>query len=345
MNSKTVRTLGLAALGVIAAVAIACGGSSNDGGFDDSASTAGSSGAAGGPVDSDGSFGREIDVFLGEKGNAGTTSESAPEEPQSSADSAAGGGALAPSGAPAPALQTVDRKIIQTASLQLQVEEVGVGFEEVGRIATAAGGFVASSSFSYSDGGDDEDSRRQVASVTIRVPAEVYANVLSQLRGLAETVDYEESQAADITEEFTDLQSRLRNLEATETQLLQLLGRAETITDILTVQDRLNIVRGEIEYVQGRLNLINDLTDLATITVHLRPVDGAVPSPDGGSDVNLGETISEAWDDSLAFLGSIAEGVLTVVVFAWWVPVVGVPAGAIAWAASRRGAHAAGAVD
>jgi len=347
MNSRTVRSFGLVALGVIAAVAIACGGSSNDGGFDDGASTAGGfGGAEGAPVDSDGSFGRGLDAFNGEKGAAGATS--AAEEPprQSSADSASGGGALAPSGAPAPALQTVDRKIIQTASLQLQVEEVSVGFEEVGRIATAAGGFVASSSFSYRDGGDDEDlKQRQVASVTIRVPAVVYANVLSQLRGLAETVDYEESQASDITEEFTDLQSRLRNLEATETQLLQLLGRAETITDILTVQDRLNIVRGEIEYVQGRLNLINDLTDLATITVHLRPVDGAVPSPDGGSDVNLGETISEAWDDSLAFLGSIAEGVLTVVVFAWWVPVVGVPAGVIAWAASRRGAHAAGAVD
>jgi hypothetical protein len=343
--NKTVRNFGLMALGLVAAVAIACGGSGEESATD--AFGGGSTGVAQGgddAVDSDGSSGRDLNVLLGEKGEA----LGAPEEAQAPpvADSAAGGGALAPSGAPAAAQQSLDRKIIQTASLQLQVEEVGVGFEEVGRIATAAGGFVASSSFSYRDGDDEDLKLRQVASVTIRVPAETYQNVLGQLRGLADTVDYEESNAADVTEEYTDLQSRLRNLEATETQLLQLLGRAETISDILTVQDRLNQVQGDIEYVKGRLQLIGDLTDLATVTVHLRPVDGALVSNGDGGDVNLGETISEAWDDSLAFLGNIAEGVLTVVVFAWWVPVIGVPAGAIAWATTRgRGPSAPSTVD
>ena len=332
MNNKTVRTLGLAALGLIAAVAIACGASSNErdgGGF----STGGFGG--GEAVGGDDSLGRDLDVLLTEKGVA--------VEPQQAVADSATSGAAAPAGSPAGALRSLDRKIIQTASLQLQVEAVGAGFEEVGRIATATGGFVASSSFSYRDGDDDRE-QRQVASLTIRVPAEVYPNVLSQLRGLAETVDFEESNASDVTEEFTDLQSRLRNLEATETQLLRLLGRAETISDILIVQDRLNNVQGEIEFVKGRLQLIGDLTDLATISVHLRPVDGALVAPDGGG-VNLSETIAEAWDDSLAFLGSIAEGVLTVVVFAWWVPVIGVPAAAIAWGASRRGPRAASAVD
>ncbi len=152
-------------------------------------------------------------------------------------------------------------------------------------------------------------------------------------------MDFEQSNASDVTEEFTDLQSRLRNLEATETQLLRLLERAETISDILTVQDRLNAVQNDIEFVKGRLQLIDDLTDLATITVHLRPVEGAPPPADDGNGVNLGQTISEAWDDSLAFLGNIAEGVLTVVVFAWWVPLVGVPAAAVAWGATRNRPH------
>jgi hypothetical protein len=341
MNSKTVRILGFAAAGVIAAVAIACGGS--DGGDDGTSSTGGFGGVTqGAPVDGDESF--DSDVLLGEKGAAASNAGVPEEAPRASADSVASGGGLAPGAEPATAGQTLDRKIIQTASLQLQVEEVGAGFEEVGRIATAAGGFVSSSSFSYRDGeGDLKD--RQVASVTIRVPAETYPNVLSQLRGLAETVEYEESNSTDVTGEYTDLESRLRNLEATETQLLQLLARAETITDILTVQDRLNVVRGDIEYVKGRLQLIGDLTDLATVTVHLRPVAGATPPSDDGNGVDLGQTISEAWDDSLAFLGNIAEGVLTVVVFAWWVPVIGIPAGAIAWAATRGRHTATSAVD
>ena len=139
----------------------------------------------------------------------------------------------------------------------------------------------------------------------------------------------------------TDLQSRLRNLEATRDQLLNLLGRAQTVTDILTVQDRLNNVTGEIEQVKGRMQLLDNLTSMATVTVHLRPVAAPVKVDDGG--VNLGETISEAWDDSLAFLGGIAEDVLTVLVFAWWVPVLAVPAAAVAWGVTRgrpRGAVA-----
>jgi Domain of unknown function (DUF4349) len=346
MNSKTVRNLGLVAVGVIAAVAIACGGGTS---HDNTASSTGdgfgvNSGATDGGQ-------RDLSVLLGEKGAV----EAAPPiagqapAPADSTTSNAGSGALAPGGSPsdpAGSLQGIDRKIVQTASLQLQVDEVGAGFEEVGRIATAAGGFVASSSFSYNDAPDgSKDKRDQTASVTIRVPAENYQSVLSQIRGLAKTVDYEESQSADVTQEYTDLNSRLRNLQATETQLLTLLGQAHTISDILTVQDRLNSVQGDIEYVKGRLQLIGDLTDLATVTVHLRPVAGAVPPVDNGNGVNLGRTISQAWDDSLAFLGSIAEGVLTVVVFGWWVPVIGIPAGAIAWAATRRGPRGTAVVD
>jgi Domain of unknown function (DUF4349) len=356
MNGKTVRNLGLVAVAVIAAVAIACGGGTS---HDSSTASTGDS-FGGEAATTDGAPQRDLSVLLGEKGAVEAPSIGQAPAPQSAdgttsnAGSNAGGGTLAPGGSPsdpAGSLQGIDRKIVQTASLQMQVDEVGVGFEEVGRIATAAGGFVASSSFSYIDNSgidsqNNNDKRSQTASVTIRVPAENYQSVLSQLRGLAKAVDSEESQSADVTGEYTDLNSRLRNLEATQTQLLTLLGQAHSITDILTVQDRLNSVQGDIEYVKGRLQLIGDLTDLATVTVHLRPVAGALPPVDNGNGVNLGRTISQAWDDSLTFLGNIAEGVLTVVVFGWWVPLIAVPAGAIAWAATRRGPNGhASAVD
>jgi hypothetical protein len=319
-----VRNLGIGVLGVIAAVAIACSGSAND-----TASTRDVFGEdAVADVDDGGLATLNIDA--GDKASAPR-----PAEAESRAAGGAGSAGQGPAGAP-PVLQTsIERKIVQTASMQLQVEAVGAGFEEVGRIATAAGGFVASSKFSYKG-------EQQIASVTIRVPSSSYQSVLGQLRGLAEKVDAEDSNASDVTEEYTDLESRLRNLQATHDQLLALLGRAQTVTDILTVQDRLNAVTGQIEQVKGRMQLLDNLTDLSTVTVHLRPV--AAPVKDSGG-VNLGETISEAWDDSLAFLGGIAEDVLTVVVFAWWVPVLGVPAALVAWTASRGRPRAPGVVD
>jgi hypothetical protein len=268
----------------------------------------------------------------------------APEAIKSGATSSAGSAgstAQAPAAGPgSDALaSTADRKIVQTATMSLQVKDVGGGFEEVGRIATGAGGFVASSSFSYK--GDT-----QIASVTIRVPASAYQSVLGDLRALGEKVDSESSEANDVTEEYTDLSSRQRNLEATETQLLTLLAKANSISDILTVQDRLNDVRGQIEQIKGRIQMLDNLSDLATITLHLRPVVAPVENhTDHGHNVDLGHAVSEGWNNSIDFLGGIAEGVVKVVVFAWWIPLVGIPAWLVVWALTRHGPRTLGSVD
>ena len=245
----------------------------------------------------------------------GGSQESIPGLPPDAAESSSDSGLA--NGGVGQLVANSDRKIIQTASLDLEVEKVGQSFEEVGRIATSVGGFVSSSNFSFQ--GDN-----QFASMTIRVPATRYQNVLSQLRGLGIKVVSESSQANDVTEEFSDLNASLRNLEATESQLLLLLGRTENISEVLQVQDRLNSVRGAIEQVQGRIQLINGLSELATISVHLSPIL-VVATTDRTSGTDLGSEIGEAWDSSIEFLTDVAAGFLRVVVFAWWVPIVGVP--------------------
>jgi len=233
-------------------------------------------------------------------------------------DEASGGSAEGHPGEPSGPLTSLDdRKIVQTASLRLQVKEVGASFEEAGRIATAAGGFVASSSFAY-------QGEQQIASMTIRVPATRYQEVLGQLRALGVKVDAESSNASDVTEEYSDLSARLRNLEAAEAQLLALLSRAATIGEVLQVQDRLNGVRGEIEQVKGRMALLDKLSDLATITAHLRPE--VVVAKVDARGTKLGDAVSEAWDASIEFLGGVAAVVLTGVVFLWWLPLAGAPA-------------------
>jgi len=312
-DGKHFKNIGLAAIAVLAIGAAGYAAGGGTGGDADesggigvappaSRDVANSLGVGGdGAVRQDGDF----DDALSEEGEKGATATSAG----------------APGAGPAPVggslVSSVDRKIVSTASVQLQVDDVGGSFQEVGRIATSAGGFVASSTFSYQ--GED-----QLASVTIRVPSESYQGVLSRLRDLGVKVDSESSDASDVTEEYTDLGSRLRTLEATEMQLLTLLAKAETISDILTVQDRLNYTRSEIEVIKGRMQLLDDLTALATITVHLRPVVvGGGEEP--GEGVDLGAEVSEAWHESIEFLGEVAAGVITVVVFAWWVPLVGVP--------------------
>ena len=249
------------------------------------------------------------------------------------ADNAPGAAPAIPGAASAQSQQLpniLDRKIIQSTSVDIEVEEVGGSFQDIIRFAETAGGFVASSSFSNRD-------EEQIADVTIRVPANQYQSVLANIRGMG-TVTTESSDANDVTEEYTDLQARLRTLSATEQRYLELLGQANTINEILTVQDRLDVVRGQIEQVLGRINLLEHLTDLATITVHLRPPAAVVEAPaDDGGGVNPLESASAAWETSLDALRVVAAVALVIVVFSWWlVPPLAALALVARWLLGRR---------
>jgi hypothetical protein len=239
-----------------------------------------------------------------------------------------------------PLPQMLDRKIIRTARLELEVDNVSAAVTEVENVAVAAAGYVSASNVfidepSESDDGDDEPPRRtETATVTIRVPAEAYRSVVSQLRGVADEVKSESSEALEVTEEYTDLQARLRNQQATEAQLLELLTMAETIPDILTVQDRISLVRLEIEQVQGRINVLDSLTDLATITVQLSATVPPAEEPDDEQGW-VAKAWDAAWDGSqtaaevlgtvaivggvvLAWLAVPALVITIVIAIAWW---------------------------
>ena len=176
----------------------------------------------------------------------------------------------------------------------------------------------------------------QSASITIRVPADAYDNVLAQLDGVGK-FDSQSSMTSDVTEEFTDLEARLRNLEATEARYLELLQKATTIPDILTLQDRINAVRLEIERVQGRMNLLNDLTEMATIVVQLRPA-GAVEPPEPGWAQQAWEDAWQRSQDTMEAMGTVA--IVGGVVLAW----LAVPALALAlgWRLVRPRRHSSG---
>lgn len=301
------KWLMVVAIAAVMATASACAGSSPG--------KPASGGSAGGVTSSGGAVQPMKSAQLGTAANAG-----AADAPAASAET---GGTSAQDSGNAPLPSLLDRKIIMTATIDLNVQDVARGFEDVSNIATGAGGFVASSSFGHDNG-------RETASVTIRVPSDKYQNTLDRVRKLGDVRDTQSS-TNDVTEQYTDLQSRLRNLKATEDQYLTLLGRATNIGDILQVQDRLNGVQANIEQVQGRINLMNNQTDLATITVHLDlpPVSNAKPSTGAHGPL---EVAADAFQASLAVLRGIATVGLAVAAFSWWL----VPLALIGWLLGRR---------
>jgi len=220
--------------------------------------------------------------------------------------------AALPNAAPADSFDDgFDDRIIRTATLAVEVREglFDRAWGAVTDIAARLGGDVMSSN----RGGDDvvplgKDGRRDeplTGTITIRVPTSALDQALDDLRGLG-TVVSERSSSQDVTEEFVDLRSRLRNLRGEQNVLLALFDRANSIKDTLAVQRRLSDVQGQIEQVQGRLNFLEARTDFASITVNMAE-PGAAISPFVEPEPN--PSFAKAWDtavEGLVRIGSTA---------------------------------------
>ncbi|HLE76825.1 MAG TPA: DUF4349 domain-containing protein [bacterium] len=154
------------------------------------------------------------------------------------------------------------RKIVRTAELALDVDR----FDEVAarllQTAERAGGYVAESAYAE-DGGVPQ------GTFTLRVPAARFAAVTAEVEGLG-TVTHRRIGGQDVTEEFVDLQARIRNLERHEQRLLSFMDRATKVSDLLAIEEQLARVRGEIEQLTGRLRFLERSADLASIAVMVR---------------------------------------------------------------------------
>lgn len=267
-----------------------------------------------------GTSGVATDMVAPEEGSKATQAGA----PAPATSDAAGGG----TGTSLPTLDS-GRAIIRSGSVDLEVRSVTDAFEQVRTIATGAGGFVADSMFIGS--GDDHSAR-----LTLRVPADRFGEVVTQLRGLATEVRSIASSSRDVTGEASDLDATLKNLRAVETQYATLLTRAGSIGEVLQVQERLNAVRLQIDRTEARRALLQSQTELATLSVSL------VPEGTGVSKSGPLAAAAEAWQASLDTLERVATAALVVAVYSWWIVLVAVPLVILARRRWARTPHAEG---
>ncbi|MEE9247489.1 MAG: DUF4349 domain-containing protein [Dehalococcoidia bacterium] len=168
-------------------------------------------------------------------------------------------------------IEFADRKVVSTASLTVEVEDVQGAVAEVRAISESLGGFVEQLSVSG-------DAERQQATVTVRVPQAQFLTALEGIEALGK-LRSEDIGSEDVTERFIDLEARLKSSLREEQSLLSLLDRADSVTDVLTIERELSRVRSDIERFQGQLNFLEGRVALATITVFLHPPDSRAPIP------------------------------------------------------------------
>ena len=164
----------------------------------------------------------------------------------------------------------VERKIIRDATLTLEVNEPVKAAERITSIAESRGGFVVSSESRHESSGRGGKTY-EVFTVQIRVPAAQFDAALKDIRATAGEIKAEKVSGKDVTEEYIDLEARLRTQRALEAQLLNIMKSADEVSDAISVQRELTNVRTEIERIEGRKRFIESQSSLSTISVTLQP--------------------------------------------------------------------------
>lgn len=180
-----------------------------------------------------------------------------------------------PQATPAPDLVAAlpqDRMIVKNGEIDLLVESTDAAIDQVTQIATDNGGYVLSSQSSLTGAAKS-------ATVTIAIRSDQFETAMRRLRQIAIEVQRELSTGEDVTSEYVDLDSRLRNLEATRDRIKSFLDQAKTVDEALKINQQLADIEAEIEQVKGRMTYLSGRSAFSTITINIQQKIDATPTP------------------------------------------------------------------
>ena len=209
--------------------------------------------------------------------------------------------------APAKAASDSERKIIHTADLELETGNPEVAFKQVTQLVESKRGYVVTSE-SFVDGPTDQPERKMYV-LSVRVESKQFDTTLEAIRKLGTRVLRDRRTGQDVTEEYIDLQARLKSQQALEQQFLQIAKQARKVSEVLEVQRELAEVRTRIEQLEGRRRFLANQAELATINLTLRPPIQVLTQTDGWAD-----QIKRAINDGLQMLGALLLGLLRLAV-------------------------------
>ncbi len=206
-------------------------------------------------------------------------------------------------------MSSVDRKIVSSAYVQLEVQEYQSSFDAITQLAEKYQGYVAASDTYYDTGGNASGGH-----LTIKVDAKSFGQAIEDVKqiGTVASINYSTN---DITSYYYDVQGRIEQYELQESRLMEILAQAKTVSDMVTVEQELAKVRVELDSLKGQMQLYDQLTTLSTIDVDL-----VAPAPDTtslqpGVWDNIGSKIKAGFVAGFNYLLSWLAKMLVAIVF------------------------------
>ena len=198
---------------------------------------------------------------------------------------------------------SIDRKIIRQAELVVELDSPTEAQRRLAALAESEGGYVVTTE-SQSSGAPE--AAGLTVNIVIRVPASKFNVVIEGIQSLGGSIKQRRITGQDVTEEYIDLDARMRTQKALEAQFLEIMKTARKVSEALEVQTQIAAVRTEIERMEGRRRFLDSQTAFSTITVTLRPPVPLVTATGRGFfyDVKL------AFGESVDLVASILLGLL-----------------------------------
>lgn len=197
-----------------------------------------------------------------------------------------------------------ERKVIRSASLDIEVESFDKAFSNIETIITGIGFIQETNINTDRVYVDDEVNLVKSGTIVLRVDRTKFDAVLNKLRGVGEVYNYT-THGEDVTDQYYDVESRLRLLKLEQEKIEAYVAKLDDLDQIFKAESKLTEIRYQIESLTGKLNKLSSLVELSTITLYLyekRP--GRDPKP-----LTYGEKLLESLKNSLLevvdFLGDL----------------------------------------
>lgn len=218
-------------------------------------------------------------------------------------------------------VDTGQQLVVVTSSLHLIASDVDTAAETIASIAEANAGYVAQSTLKF-------DGNKKNFNIQIRVPADKFEAAFAQTKKLGSKVLAEDISRKDVTEEYVDLEARLRSLQATSDRVKEFLEKANTVNEALNVNVELGKIQEQIEKVTGRQKYLESQSVYAAIDIVLSEKFSGKLNPKVTAAVsylwNPTETIMKAWKFLMGLVYFTGDVLI-------WIVIVALPIVLILW--------------
>ncbi|NVO02193.1 MAG: DUF4349 domain-containing protein [Bacteroidetes bacterium] len=192
------------------------------------------------------------------------------------------------------AVEKAPQKIIKTADISFEVKNYKDTRTAVMNLTKNLGGYIGNE--------NQMNNNYQIEnSMTIRVKSENFDKLVDGILSQAVKIDNKTINAEDVTSEFVDAEARLKSKKEAEEQFAQILKKANSINDILAVQEQLRAIREEIESYQGKLKYLNDKVNYCTINIKFYEKADYIPTPETGFFYRVSKAFVTGWQGVVAF--------------------------------------------